>query len=176
MTTKLNHLALAAVLALALPAASQAATVINANLTADGFFTFNETLSTDDDIEFKFTVLEDLKVAEFAVSGTGSSSTNDLNDVTFGFVSPTSEIFASFADFNTVSAGFSFLPGATFAAGDMFSFFFEEGPGGLDNPVSVTLSFNTAAVPLPATALLLAPLLLTGAAVGRRKAKRKASV
>ncbi len=175
MSLQFKNLVLAAAFVAAVPAVSQAATVIETNLIADQFFTGAEVLEPGNALEFRFTALEAFTISGFSLSGTGNNATDDLEAVSFGFVTPTTEAFSTFLANGTVAFAGGFLPGAGFAAGDMFSVFFSDG---IDHPVSLTLSFSTqsiSAVPLPASALMLGSALMAAFARFRRKAKQIAA-
>lgn len=159
---------LAAVTAVVTPAFAHAATV---SLVANQNYTFAEVISPDETLEFRFEVSEDLMIANYSVSGTGTNTGVDLETITFGFSQPTSDGFDVIQVQGNAAAGIGFLEGRTWRAGDMFSIFVEDG---IRNDVGITLSFATesiAPIPLPATALMLAPVLLGGGLVAMRRRK-----
>jgi hypothetical protein len=169
-------LLLATATAITMPAlANAAAIVFNETVSADENYSFAAVIAPGDSLEWSFTVLEDLVIETFSVSGTGTDAGDDLAAVTFGMFQPTTGTYLMIETIGNVAAGLGFIDGASFLAGDMFSIFFDDG---VDNDVAVTLSFGTqvAAIPLPATGLLLAPFLLAGGVAGlrRRKAARAA--
>ena len=169
---------LAALLALISPVMTQAATILFTNSIGAGqSFTGATDINPGDDVEFRFNVLQNINIGSFAFSATGNNAGADVADIKFGLVMPLTGAFTTIITSGTSAAGLGFLPGASFMMGDMFSIFFEDG---VTNAVGVTVSFRTelAAVPLPATALLLGPFLLAGAGavIRRRKMGRNAAV
>lgn len=122
-------------------------------------------------MDFRFTVLEDLRIPEFSLSGTGKNGEADVEDIRFGFVEPVTNQFTTVSSVGGAAAGFGFLDGMTFDTGSMFSVIFEDG---ITDDVAVTVSFGTESIspiPLPATGLLLAPFLLAGGIIGLRRRK-----
>ena len=170
--------ALAALLAFAAPLSATAASILVVNpITAGETYTWTSVINPGDGLEFRFNVLEDLDLASFSLAATGNNGGSDVADIRFGFAMPLDGVFTTIIASGTSAAGLGFLPGASFMMGDVFSIFFEDG---ITDEVGVSVSFRTdvAAVPLPATALLLGPFLLGGgfAAARRRKLARTAAV
>jgi hypothetical protein len=166
---------LATATAICLPALASAATIVN--LSAGQPYVFAETINPRETLEFRFTALENLSVQRFTLSASGSSAGSDVGSIRFGFSQPATGAINPITVTDDVASGVGVLPGDTYAAGETFSIFVEDG---IRNPVGVTLAFNTAAVsaiPLPATALLLLPFLVAGGVLGRRRnaAKRLAT-
>ncbi len=156
----------AAAVAIALPAMAQAVTVTT-DISADQPYTFSYDLFPNTTNEFIFNVTEDLDIDGFALSGTGTNSGVDLSDVRFGFALPADGKFTVITA-GTIAAGFGFLEGGSFMAGDTFMIYFTDG---VKNKVGTTLSFDTtspAAVPLPAAGGLLV-LAIGAVAAARRK-------
>lgn len=174
-------IALAAVAAFVAPVTASAAT-FNEDLNVGVSYSFAQVVSPGGSFNYVFNVLDDIEISAFSISATGTGSTaaiaeNDVRDIRFGFSLPATNLFSVVQSMGTTAAGFGFLPGGSFSAGDTFSIFFVDG---IVNDVGLTLSFLTEApapVPLPAAGLMLAPVLIAGgvAAVRRRKAA-KASV
>lgn len=164
--------------AVTIPALAGAASVtFSSSVAANQNYSFAEVIRPGDAIEFRFTALDDFKIISFSVSGTGTNAEDDVRDIRFGLVDPASQAFTTVSSVGNSAAGFGFLPGMTYAMGDVFSVFFTDG---ITNDVGLTLSFDTApvaAVPLPAAGLLLGPVLLAGAAAAlRRRKSARASV
>lgn len=164
--------------AVAIPALAGAASVtFSEQIAANQNYSFAKVISPGDAIEFRFTALDDFKIVSFSVSGTGTNTEDDVRDIRFGLTEPTSNAFTTVSSVGSSAAGFGFLPGMTYAMGDVFSVFFTDG---ITNDVGLTLSFDTTAVapiPLPAAGLLLGPVLLAGAAAAlRRRKSARASV
>jgi hypothetical protein len=160
------------------PVTANAAVVqIGVDLSANTSYNLLYLLNPTDEVEYLFTVLEDLKVDTFALSGTAAAATpgeaaTDVSNIAFGFTDPPSSTFSTVTDFGTSAAGFGSLAGGVFAAGDMFSIFFADG---ILNPVAFTVSFQTSEVPVPAAGLLLAPMLIGGGVVAMRRRKAQNS-
>lgn len=169
MSIHVRNLFLAAVAAVAIPLGAQTAVVSTTDLVAGQFFTGAEVLVPGNLIEFQFNVLQRLKIDQFSLSGTGNDAGADLSDVRFGFSLPTTVPFTTVTSQGSSAFAGGFLPGSVFAAGDTFSVFLSDG---IINPVSLTLSFSTATVPLPAAGLLLGPILLLGGVVARRRSRK----
>lgn len=177
MFAKPKMFMLATAAAVAMPAlANSAVIVFNNTLTADQSYTYAGVIQPGDQLEYRFTVLENLRIPTFSMSATGNNAEEDVADIRFGFMEPLTGLFTTIQSIGSVAAGVGFLNGSVFAAGEMFAVIFSDG---ITNDVSVTLSFGTevSAVPLPATGLLLAPFLFAGGVAGwrRRKAANKAA-
>lgn len=119
-------------------------------------------------------VTETLRVIGVSFSSTGGS-VSDLDQVTFGIVSP----FAEF-EYTEIDAGpppntsRSFVVNDILTAGTSFQIFLEANtPPALEGPVGFTVSITTAAVPVPAALPMMAGgIALLGFA--GRKMKKKA--
>lgn len=150
MTLSMKSIALATALA-AVPAMSGAATV----LSADTPYTFAFTLSPGAMVTYDFVVGEAFDIASFAITGSGEAE--DIAEITFDYNGVTGDMFDTIIGTGTAAA-LSIIPGfGPFAAGDTFSFVFNDG---IDDNVSLTLSFSTVAeavgvIPLPAGGMLL---------------------
>lgn len=158
--------------AVAIPALAGAAPVLFASsVGVNQNYSFAEVIRPGDAIEFRFTALDDFKIASFSMSGTGTNAEADVRDIRFGLTEPASSFFTTVSSVGVTAAGFGFLPGMSYAMGDVFSVFFTDG---ITNDVGLTLSFDTmpvAPIPLPAAGLLLGPVLLAGAAAALRRRK-----
>ena len=131
--------------------------------------TVNVGLNPGDSAEITFTALKALRVGTIAMSGVGNNSGLDLENVEFGYTSATTNVFSSV---NVVPGGSAsavgFLPGGLMKAGDTFTIFWEDG---IALPVSLSTSFSTYDVPVPAALpLLIGALGVLGVAGRRRKA------
>lgn len=160
-----------AMIAMAAPLSAAAATV-NADLAADEKFSEGFSLEPGGSQQYNFSVTEDLVISTFSVSGTGPEDGNDLSEVTFGLMDPPDNSFGNVETEGNVSGANEFIPGAEFAAGDVFSFYFEDG---IDSDVGLTLSFDTESpspIPVPGAGVLLLSALAGGAAYGRRRKKQ----
>jgi hypothetical protein len=146
---------LAAALVLVPLAAQSATLVFPTNLIVGQFVTEAQVINPGDSFEFRYTALEALDIASFALSATGNRGGLDIADIRFGLTLPGTNVFTDIHDQGTSAYAGAFLPGLRLAAGDIFSIFFSDG---ISNPVGLTLSFITeepSHVPLPASAPLL---------------------
>ena len=138
-------------------------------LNVDESYSYARVLQPGDTLQYRFTVLDDLKIKTFAMSATGTDAEADVRSIRFGFMEPLTGKFTFVQSIGSIAAGLGFLDGKSFEAGSVFKIIFKDG---ITNDVGLTLSFNTvAAVPLPATGLLLAPFLLVGGLAGWRRRK-----
>ncbi|MCA8880160.1 MAG: VPLPA-CTERM sorting domain-containing protein [Rhodobacteraceae bacterium] len=141
----------------------------SANIFAGAFVSLTQNLLPGDTAQFIYTAITPLKIASIATSGTDANDGNDLAGIRFGFSSTPTDQFSTIVSSGGGSgwAGGT-LPGLTMQAGDTLSIYWSD--TGATGPVSVTASFDTAAVPLPAALPLLAGAL---GALGfvRRRAK-----
>lgn len=176
MLTGVRNFMLAAAAAIVVPFAAGAVTISN-DVNVGNFYSFTSVIQPGGDVEFKFNVLDHVKIDGFAIAATASGRTGaqasaDIADVTFGFSLPATNNFTTTGSFGNVAFGGGFLTGGVYKPGTSFSIFFQDG---IVNDVGLTLSFATTAVPLPAAGLLLAPVLVAGgvAAARRRKALAK---
>jgi hypothetical protein len=168
---------LAAVAAVVAPFMASAAVVLPYDVNVGVNYAYAQVISPGGDVEFKFTVLDDVKIASFAVTGAGTGSSNlnaenDVRDIMYGFALPATDSFSTVMSNNNTAFGGGFLPGGTFKAGTSFSIFFQDG---IINDVALGLSFKTTPVPLPAAGMLLAPVLVAGGIAAARRRKAKAS-
>jgi hypothetical protein len=160
-----------AIAALTVPLGATAATV-NADLGANENFSDGFRLNPEGSQQYNFSVTQDLVISTFSVSGTGPENGEDLSTVTFGLMDPPENSFSDIDIEDDVSGANEFIPGAQFAAGENFSFFFEDG---VDSGVGLTLSFDTgspAPVPVPGAGALLFGALAGGGAWSRRRNKK----
>lgn len=131
-------------------------------------------------ITFSFTATEDLRVLDF-LSTTGNGPRGSIGGILLQ-LDPNLDVSGD----ETTPVGFDVIrtEGATetgsraFAGfllreGETFSFTFENGAALNTNSVFATLTFVTAAVPVPAAGLLLMTALLGGGAIARRKKKQQ---
>ena len=172
MFAKISAFLLAVAIATALPGPGRAA-VVSSDITVNAAYSKTGTLLSGQTLEFKFKALQALFIDAFSLSATGTNSGNDLNKVTFGYTTPTSDFFDTVVTVGKASFAGDFLVGTIFPKDTIFSIFFEE--RGIKNPVGVTVSFQTASpVPVPATGLLLGTVLLAAGAFARRSLKAAA--
>jgi hypothetical protein len=173
-----NQLIAVAALLLLAPTANAATVTYNSNLSVGSIVNEAQVILPGDELEFRYTALEDLSIVSFALSGTGTSSGGDVEDITFGFTSPGTNSFSSIVTVGNTASGGGFLGGLSLMAGDVFSIFFSDG---ISNPVPLTLSFQTdppSAIPVPASGLFLASALAGFGvfASRKRRAKRREAV
>lgn len=144
-------------------------TVINTPLTAAGLdIAVTQTLLPGDSYEYVFTFTKALKISDIALSATGTAA--NIANVEFGLTPATTMVFTTIVPTGTQAFGGASLPGGTFAKGSSFTIYWEDG---IDAPVSITASFTTSPVPVPAALPLLAGAL--GAlGIARRKHKKAA--
>lgn len=155
-----------------MPGLAQAVLVLfEYDIGAPGDFGYASVINPGDSLEFRFHVLVDLMIDGFSLSATGNSAEADVRDIKFGMIHPLAGAFSIFGSENNVAGAFGFLDGASFAAGQIFSIYMEDG---INHPVPVTLSFETTAVPLPAAGLLMAPFVVAAGLVSRRRRKAAA--
>ena len=161
---------------LSVPLSVEAATFLKVNSIGAGEnVSVAAVLRPDDNIEFRFKVLEDLVIPSFSVSGTGSAAGLDLGAIRYGFTDPGTNGFTTIEVSGTSTFAGGFLDGMTLSAGDRFSVFFNDG---IQKKVAITLSFLTqvpSQKPLPAPGILLVAALAAIGAVGKRKQKRAAT-
>lgn len=169
MSSLSRNLLFAAAL-LGMPAVAGAATLTTTDLSAGQFISVSGTLVPGDQLEFRYNVRQDLEIGSIAVSGTGNSSGLDLTASRFGYTSPATLMFTDITTVGTSTFGGGFLAGLKLVTGDVFSVFFEDG---VSEPISVTLSFVTtpAAIPVPASGVLMGGVLLALGAIARRGRK-----
>lgn len=168
------------------------AAVFNYDVKASSGFFHTSVVQPGESLELNFTVLDDIVVTLFAIGTTGKGATtliaeNDVRAIRFGFGrpavfsfnQPTTLISASVIPvvsptLGPLALGNATMPGGTYLAGTMFSFFLD---GGIQNDVILRMAFYASPlplphVPLPAAGLLLGPVVLAGgyAAVRKRRA------
>ncbi len=167
----MKKLAVAAALAVALPAMASAATTVAQTATADGFdltFSWNGTPAS---AETTFIVNTAFDFSLTSYSGTGSEQTGYYLDGPLGRLTTSttacdSAVWGSPGNCDLITAStssgvlFSDLQAGTYGIG-----FFDSA-----SPVSGSLAFNVAAVPLPAGAALLLTAL-GGLGLARRRKK-----
>lgn len=166
-----NQLIAVAALLLLAPTANAATVTYNSNLSVGSIVNEAQVILPGEEVEFRYTALEDLKIVSFALSGTGNSEGGDIEDITFGFTSPGTNPFTTILTSGNTAFGGGFLAGLSLMAGDVFSIFFSDG---ISNPVPITLSFQTdplPAIPVPASGLFLGSALVGFGAFASRKRK-----
>ena len=142
---------------------------ITTPLTAAGLdVAVTQTLLPGDSYEYVFTFAKALKISDIVLSATGTAA--NIANVEFGLTPATTMVFSTIVPTGAQAFGGASLPGGTFAKGSSFTIYWEDG---IDAPVSITASFTTSAVPVPAALPLLAGAL--GAlGLARRKFKKAA--
>ncbi len=164
--------------------AVSAAVASASTLTASGSLAIGDDASIATSIapggtqSFVFTALQDLRIQNFiSVSATGQSSGTSISQLTFGYTGPNATSTGNFLSFinvvpgSTTAFGGSEIPGFVLLSGEAFTFAFNSGS---NSTIPATLSFTTAAVPVPAAGLLLLTALIGGGVVARRKKKQAA--
>jgi len=162
---------MAAAALLALPFAANAAT---ANLASESIslspdnYSFSYTVDpAEDGVVFNFTIAEDLQILQFSLS---SSAPSGGSGTTMYEISNPQTGPSAFGILNLATVGADIVPGpAKYSAGDTFTVSFTET---VATPISYTVSFPTAAVPVPAAGLLL--LTAVGGAAAMRRRNKKA--
>ena len=134
------------------------------SLVPDAYSESYTVSSSDAGVIFNFNVIEALKIPTFRLSA--SSPTDGVATTMYEITKPATGP-SSFGIVNMDGVGADIVPGDTYAAGDEFSVIFTETS---DQPISYTVSFSTAAVPVPAAGLLLLTALGGAAALRRKKA------
>lgn len=99
-----------AMIAMTAPLSATAAT-INADLPANETFSEGFNMEPGDTREYNFFVTEDLVISQFAVSGTGPSSPQDLGNIRFGLINPPQDQFENIETESDVSAATNFVVG-----------------------------------------------------------------
>ena len=168
--TSIAGAAFGVVLAAVLPGAALASSM-HPHLSADVFageaYSLSGTLDAGDaSLAITLDIEEALMIDAFALSGSGTNFGMDLSEIRFGFQAPLDAQFDHVISFDGVSeaSAFDVIYGRIFAAGETVTLTFA---GHIQNPASVTVSFDTAPIPVPAAGgLLLAAL--TGLGLARR--------
>lgn len=124
-------------------------------------YSFVRVIAPGDDLEFRFAAPDGGKIESFPVSGTGTNAEDGVHDVRFGLTSPPTEMLSEAPLTGKLRGGFGCLDGSTWDRKSGCSFFFGDG---IDPDAGLTLSFETSPIPLPASGLLLGPVLLAVAA------------
>lgn len=178
MTIGLKSAALAACIAVAVPAAANALTIFlnpgASNVIQPGVnYTGSINLLGGSFGGFGLTAGAPLTIGNFSISGSGNSGGADVGTTTFSSSVGSGSLGNIVVGTGGSASGTATVDGPfEFAEGDDFGFSFDT--SGAQEGVSVTLSFSTgdvAPVPLPAAGGLLAlGLLGMGAAARRRKA------
>ena len=159
--------AAAAAALMALPFAASAATAnlasVSVSLVPDAYSQSYTVAADEDGVVFNFNVTEDLSIPTFSLSS--SAPQGGSNTTTYEITQPATGPSA-FGILNLATVGADIVPGADYAAGDTFQVIFLESTS---DPISYTVSFSTAAVPVPAAGLLLLTAVGGAAALRRRK-------
>ena len=161
---------LAAALFATLPMATQAAVVTE--LGAGQSYNISEVLAAGTtSTVFTFTPTERVSIDSIALGGFGDSVMTDLRRLSYTLSSPatTGRLNVAAPPSPLVFAfGAAAVAGGTFEAGETFTLTFSaRQPTAL--PLTVFAAFNTAAVPIPASGLMLLAALGGMAAMRRRK-------
>lgn len=164
---------LAASVAVFMPIAAAAVPI-----AADMPYTVADVLDVGGTVTFDFEVTEDLDIANFSINATDTNGGGDIANASFTYNVGSGvfdTIFSSsgvLGDMAATGTGFSFVPGwGGYSTGDVITFTFIDG---IDDPISLGLSFQTTspvvnAVPVPAAGLMLGAALLGGGIVARRR-------
>lgn len=144
-------------------------TIITTDLYAPGLdVAVTQTLLPGDSYEYVFTFSKALKISDIALSATGTQT--NVANVNFGLAPAPTGVFTTIVPTGTQAWGGASLPGGAYAKGSSFTIYWTDG---IDAPVSITASFTTSAVPVPAALPLMAGAL--GAlGLARRKFKKSA--
>lgn len=159
--------AAAAAALMALPFAASAATTslpsVSVMLVPNAYSQSYTVAAGDDGVVFNFNVVEDLRIPTFSLSSSAPAGGSDttMYEITKPATGP-----SAFGILNLSTVGADIVPGADYAAGDTFQVIFSEQT---PDPISYTVSFSTAAVPVPAAGLLLLTAVGGAAALRRRK-------
>lgn len=176
MFNKFKALGFAAALALA-PVAAHAVPVMvssDIDLSQSGY-SFSATVPVaNEGAVFTFTALERLRISGFSLSGTGTSGGTDIASAQWQIVNPNTgpSPFQNFSGGFGVAGGSATALGSIYNVGDVFSVIFTEAAS---RPMSFTVSFPVAAIPVPAAGLLLLTALGGFAAMRRRKSAATAA-
>ncbi|PYE85879.1 hypothetical protein [Pseudoroseicyclus aestuarii] len=154
----------AALFATAIPVAAAAAPISAGDYLTDGFSLGGDSSTAS----YSFEPTGQVKISNFAISGTGGSEGADLVKVSFG-VDSTDEGFEEIYQLGGISAATAFLDGMVTSS----PFTLQFDATGVNKPVSLTYSFDVeaAAVPVPAAGGLLVLALAGAGFVSRRKSK-----
>lgn len=159
--------AAAAAALMALPFAAAAAPAnlasVAVSLSPDTYSESYTVQPNEDGVVFNFNVTEDLRIPQFSLSG--SAPTGGVSTTMYEITQPATGPSA-FGILNLATVGADIVRGADYAANDTFQVIFTET---VSTPISYTVSFSTATVPVPAAGLLLLTAVGGAAALRRRK-------
>ncbi|MEP4198876.1 MAG: PEP-CTERM sorting domain-containing protein [Aliishimia sp.] len=149
---------------------------------ADQAYSFGGTLAVGGQTIFSFEVMEDVNIADFALTASDTNGGFDILNASFDYFNVVGDTFdnvmsssGTLLDRAATGTGSSFLTGwGGYMAGDVITFTFNDG---IEDDISLGLSFQTTTpVPMPASGLLLAAGLAGGTIVLRRKRKTPPTV
>ena len=150
-----------------------AASAVTTDIFKDSFYSVNQVFPTPvpSSLVFQFDAQEDLRVMTVSLSAT--ASTSGLDTVFLEIIRGTNNPPAAPSQFDVINAAgtqaTSTIPSFVLMQGDFFRITFTGSP---IQGSSITTSFDTAPVPLPAAGGMLLLAVIAGGVAGRRKTQK----
>lgn len=150
-----------------------AASAVTTDIVADSSYSVNQVfpMPVPNSLVFQFNATEDLRVETVSLSA--SASTAGLDTVFLEIIRGTVNAPAASSMFQNINAAGTFatssIPAFTLLMGDYFRITFTGSPV---QAASITTSFDTSQVPLPAAGGMLLMTVIAGGIASRRKKKK----